>query len=110
MNEQTVLLEQLETRLLILQDKFKQQAGGKTVCEIGREGQQEYSLKKAEGRMQAMTDIVRCLKKARMQTPQHCLADVAEQWQKLSEVSRPWLVYKQAGLEEIDEVMRFLNM
>ena len=109
MNEQRGLLERLETRLLMLQDKFKQQAGGKTLCEIGKEGQQDYSLKEAEGRMQAMTDIVRCLKKAGMQTPQQCLANVAEHWQKLSEISRSWQVYKQAGLEEIDRVMRFLN-
>ena len=87
--------------------EFLEQADGKTVCEIGKAGSATLELKAAEGKMQALRDISRAIKKsghdavelqAQMQQLQH-------RWQSLSEISAEWRTYKEAGLQAIADAI-----
>lgn len=102
--------EQLRDRLEQLRAEFMQASGGKTVCEIGKQHSVEYSLKKSEGKMQALTDIVRCLKKEPQAELENCVSKVYEAWRRLSEISPAWLAYKQAGIEEIEQALQLLDL
>jgi len=101
--------QQLHTRLEQRRAKFMQASGGKTVCEIGKQHSVEYSVKKSEGKMQALTDIVRCLKKPQAEL-ENCVSKVYEAWRRLSEISPAWLAYKQAGIEEIEQALQLLGL
>lgn len=102
------LLASLELELQQLQANYLKLSGGKTQCIVGKECEPSDDIKQAEGAMQALSDLVRCLKKI---TPNHindemldnCIHKVVTQWSKLSEISETWVVYKRAGLEQIEK-------
>ncbi|MGD2118186.1 MAG: hypothetical protein PVG66_07500 [Chromatiales bacterium] len=87
---------------------FLQQADGKTVCEIGKSGSATLDLKAAEGKMQALRDISRAMKKsANDQEALHtALQQLQQYWQSLSEISAEWRAYKQAGLQAISDAIK----
>ncbi len=96
------LICQLEQKLVILQQNYIQLASGKSPCIIGKQCEPSPELKMAEGRMQAITDLLRCLKKSVDNSPAPCIHAVIEQWLKLSEISEQWVLYKKAGLTELE--------
>lgn len=102
------MLSQLEQRLEVLQEDYKQLTGGQSVCEIGRSNNQAHPVKSAEGRMQAMVDCISAIKKHPDEEPRVALTRVQEKWQKLSEIAPAWRDYKQAGLEEIEQLLTSL--
>ena len=98
------LLSNLQNELEILQQNYLKLSGGKTQCVIGKEGQPSLEIKQAEGAMQAVSDLVRCVKKmAPDKTVNDCIDKVASQWIGLSEISEAWVAYKQAGLDQINK-------
>ena len=95
----------LENNLVGLQQIYLKLSYGKSQCVLGKEGQPSIEIKQAEGAMQAMSDLIRCLKKHTDDASfELCVVSVKEQWQKLSEISPQWAAYKQAGLEELEKV------
>ena len=99
----------LESALADARQAFSEAACGKTVCQIGREQTQNLPLTTLEGRMQALTDACRCLKQKNRQDMQTCLQKQFVRWQKLTELSEDWRVYKQAGIDALQSVQNMLN-
>jgi hypothetical protein len=93
-------LADLQRKLADAEQHYLSLTGGQTSCEIGKQRQESAGLKAAEGRMQALRDLVNAVKK----TPEdfdQVLQTVLQKWQRLSEISELWQVYKQAGLSEL---------
>lgn len=99
MSEQN-LLSELTEKLANAEQKYMQLAGGKTACEIGKQGGETILMKEAEGVMQALRDLTFAIKR-QPDDPQTAVQRVEQRWEKMSEISELWRVYKQAGLTEI---------
>jgi hypothetical protein len=104
------LKQQFSLELDAARSAFAEAAAGKTVCQLGRDNIQNLPLKALEGRMQALTDVSRCLQQSDLSASLNCLHNQLQRWQKLSELSGDWLVYKKAGIEAIDSALQRLSV
>ncbi len=100
------LKERLQQKQNYLSTGFLNETQGKSQCQINKEGQAGKTVKVYEGKLQAVNDMLRCLKKAEVHTDvRGCLEELRQNWSKLPEPSLLWTVYKSAGIEEIENAI-----
>ena len=106
------LQKELQEELKQLQENYLKLSGGKTQCVIGKEGEPSIDIKQAEGAMQAVSDVLRCINKLSPnqahgdlinQELNDCIDKVTEQWSRLSEISETWVAYKRSGLRQVEK-------
>ena len=100
------LKERLQQKQDFLSSGFMKETQGKSQCQINKEGLAGENIKEYEGKLQAVNDMLRCLKKVEVHTNVTiCLEEVRQNWSKLPEPSPLWTVYKSAGIEEIENTI-----
>ena len=110
MSDSESLIDKLKIQLSALQKSFELATQGRTICQIGRENDLDISVKILEGRMQALIDIMRCVEKTKEINMKTCLDKKLKKWNGLSDISEAWRVYKNAGLEMLEEVRNSMNL
>ncbi len=100
------LIERLRQKQNLLCTGFLTETQGKSLCQVNKEGLAGEIVKEYEGKLQAVNDMLRCLKKIEEQADlDHCLEELRLNWVKLPEPSALWSAYKMAGIEEIENVI-----
>ena len=100
-------LSEVESLLAQAHSEFLRLSEGKTICQIGREQNLNHELKQAEGALQALQDVARCIRKNQNDEKlEQCVKKILIQWQQLSEISAEWVAYKQAGLKQIASILK----
>jgi len=100
------LKERLQQKQSYLSSGFLNETQGKSQCQINKEGLANKNVKVYEGKLQAVNDMLRCLKKVEVQSDvRECLEELRQNWSKLPEHSAMWTAYKLAGIEEIENAI-----
>jgi len=100
------LKERLREKQSYLSSKFLDETRGKSQCQINKEGLAGKNIKEYEGKLQAVNDMLRCMKTVEAYMDVRvCLEELRENWLKLPEPSPIWTAYKSAGIEEIENVI-----
>ena len=100
------LKERLQEKQDFLSTGFLNETQGKSQCQINKEGLAGNHIKEYEGKLQAVNDMLRCLKKVEDHCDiRMCLEELRQNWSKLPEPSDLWTTYKHAGIEEIENTI-----
>lgn len=102
------LLAELNQRLAHSQDVFQRESGGLSQCEVGRCRVPSLTVKRAEGSMHALIDLIRLVQSVQKEQGTELaegLAQLQEKWLAVSQLSEQWQVYRQAGLDEVQSVI-----
>ena len=100
------LKERLQQKQNFLSTGFLNETQGKSQCQVNKEGLATKNVKEYEGKLQAVNDMLRCLKKVESQSDiRICLEELRQNWAKLPEHSALWTAYKLAGIEEIENAI-----
>jgi DNA mismatch repair ATPase MutS len=100
------LKERLQEKQNFLNSGFLNKTQGRSQCQVNKEGLADASIKELEGKLQAVNDILRCLKRVESQSDvKSCLEELHQNWSILPEPSRLWTAFKLAGLDEIENAI-----
>lgn len=111
MTHRDSLLADLRKRLAHSQDVFQLESGGKSQCEIGRCRVPSLTVKRAEGSMHALIDLIRLLSREQQGADSELekgLLDLQQKWLAVSQLSDQWQAYRQSGIDEIQSVLATL--
>jgi hypothetical protein len=112
------LLDHLETRRQETEAEIRQQTGSASVCQVHKDGRVTGGLKYHEGRLVALSDLVRDLKRsaADRDAITALLAAAAARWEaqlaRHQASERPsilWVAYTQGGVDAVVEIQHLLE-
>ncbi len=114
MDEDTILVEPdspLQARLAALlaqaEAAYLREAGGETVCTLHKDGRVSGGLKYEEGRVVALRDLQRALKRVTPDGASTTLGDELTRWeadlahQRAAARPLPWVAYAQGGVDAL---------
>ena len=100
------LIERLQEKQNFLSTGFLNETQGKSQCQINKEGLAGKNVKEYEGKLQAVNDMLRGLKKIEEHSEtRRYLEELRQKWAKLPEPSDLWTAYKRAGIQEIENAI-----
>jgi hypothetical protein len=106
------LLHSLDAAIATVQASLARQMGDATACQLHKDGRVTGGLKYDEGRLVALSNLRRTLRRQEGATPaglDAALAAERAEWQELlarhqaaAKPSLPWVAYAQGGLDALD--------
>lgn len=112
------LLQRLDAAIAAVQASLARQMGDATACQLHKDGRVTGGLKYDEGRLVALSNLRRSLRRQTFPTQtalEAVLAEERTEWQELLarhqgavKPSLPWVAYAQGGLDAVDEFLRAL--
>lgn len=113
------LLDHLEVLRQAAEAAIRQQTGETSVCQVHKDGRVTGGLKYHEGRLVALSDLVRELKRSSASSREAIaalLADAVQRWEiqlaRHQGSERPsilWVAYSQGGVDAMTEIQHLLE-